>query len=246
MTEPMGELPSSSSEATDAARRSAGPLRERVLAILRAKHRLTPRDGWLLMLAGVAMIAAPGFVLSAVLSFLGYMLFETPPGFAAWFCIYLLLVSPVLVLEARRSRHGFFTFAAVDVDLRKDPDDLAELIVERARTHARSLIELLLWGPRALFAGLRAVAGWPQEGLERILPEAADVLTRMLTLDKAAQIKALADPGVEPLTLMPVLKWLDAHDYIGFSTRGDRVWVSSPAKAMFAQGRAGTLGYQSA
>jgi len=49
------------------------------------------------------------------------------------------------------------------------------------------------------------------------------------------KIAALAAPGTDPLTLMPVLKWLDLHDYIGISSKGDRVWVSSPAKKRFAE-----------
>ena len=47
---------------------------------------------------------------------------------------------------------------------------------------------------RAFVAGLHALRGVPQKGLELVLPEAADTLTLMLSIDGGVKIAALAAP----------------------------------------------------
>lgn len=206
--------------------------RDQVLDFMRRRHTIADTTAWTLLLGGGLVLIALGCLLSFFMMLLHASIAGWYEAFSVgtFFAGYLVLMSIWLVYFARSTRAGFFSFASTDVDLTRDPDNTAEYLIRRTRTHAATFVEYLMWAPRAFIAGLRGIRGKPQEGLERILPEAADTLTLMLSIDSGVKIADLALPGEDPLMLMPTLKWLDTHDYIGFSTRGDRVWVSSIAK----------------
>lgn len=215
--------------ADEQARRLAD-LRERVYATMLKRHTVDPQLAWALIGGGVVILFIVGVVFAFILSILSAILFDDGFGFRAWLLIYLVALVPLLIWQERRTRGGFFTFAQPDVDLTRDRDNLGEYLLERSKSNATAIVEGFMWAPRAIFAGVRAIRGIRETGLDLVLPEAADLLTLLLSLDGGVKIKDLAPPGQDPMQLMPTLKWLDAHDYIGISTRGDRVWVSTFAK----------------
>lgn len=211
--------------------------RERILESMRRRHSVTGKDAWLLILSGATVLFIFGWVFSFAAMIIHSIIagWENTWRMSAFFLLYLVVVALLLVLQERRTRGGFFSFASSDVDLRRDPDDKAEYLIERSKAHLGSLVEYGGWPGRALVAGIRGVLGIRESSLDTILPEAAEVLTRMLALDAGVKLTELAPSGTDPMHLMPILKWLDTHDYIGFSTRGDKVWVSSGAKKRFAE-----------
>ncbi len=211
--------------------------REAVLRSMQARHSVAGNDAWTLLLGGTVVLVILGWAVAFLLMIVHAMLagYENAWHTHTFFLIYLLVIAGVLFLQERSTRGGFFSFAASDVDLRRDPENTAEWVMSRSKTHLTSLLEYLAWPTRAWIAGYRGLRGIRQSGLDSILPEAAEVLTRMLALDVGIKLTELAPAGTDPLQMMPILKWLDTHDYIGFSTRGDKVWVSSPAKKRFAQ-----------
>ena len=208
--------------------------REAILRSMRERHALKPPLSYALLGGGLMLMLVFGVVLAVVLKFLGFFVFGLDFSVTAWLILYLVALVPFLVWTERRARGGFFTFASGDVDVTRDSDG-DDYLLERGAAHLNSAVNALLWPPRAFVAGLHAVRGVPERGLDLVLPEAADTLTLMLTLDGGVKIKDLVPADADPMGLMPVLKWLDAHDYIGISTKGDRVWVSSPAKKRFVE-----------
>lgn len=214
-----------------------GVARERILAALREHHTIKPQLAWALLLGGASLMLVIGVVLSFAMWLLSIVVVggDAAMGIRAWLVVYILLVVPVVVWVDRRARSGFFSLMSADVDLTRDVDNNGDYLLQRSAAHATSVMNVLMFGPRAFIAGLHALRNVPLRGLELVLPEAADTLTLMLSIDGGVKIAALAAPGADPLSLMPVLKWLDLHDYIGISSKGDRVWVSSPAKKRFAE-----------
>jgi hypothetical protein len=211
--------------------------RDQVLASMRKRHVLAGRDAWMLVASGGVVLFIFGWFV-AFSSMIAHSIlsgWDNSWRMSAYFLLYLLVVAVWLVIQERRTRGAFFSFASSDVDLRRDPDNSAEYLINRSKTHLATLIEYGAWPGRALIAGVRGLLGIRETSLDTILPEAADVLTRMLALDAGVKIVELAPAGTDPMQLMPILKWLDTHDHIGFSTRGDKVWVSSPAKKQFAE-----------
>jgi hypothetical protein len=206
-------------------------LREKVFTSMRKRHTIEHSLAWGLLLMGGAIIVFAGLVVAFVLAFIS---FNFGFGFSIrfWLIVYALFVVPLLIWQERRTRGGFFTLAAADVDLRRDPDSIGEYYLQRTQAHAVAFTEALLWGPRAFLAGLRSLRGIRETGLDLVLPEAADTLTLLLSMDGGVKIKDLVAPTDDPMRLMPVLKWMDQHDYIGISSKGDRVWVSSIAKKL--------------
>lgn len=215
----------------DADAQQLADLRERVYSTLLKRVTIEPQLAWGLLLGGAFILLAVSALLAFALSVIGAIAFGGEgPSFRFWFWLFLFASIPLIVWQERRSRSGFFTLAQPDVDLTRDRDNLGEYLLERSKSNATAIIDGLLWAPRAMVAGFRALRGTHSPGLDLVLPEAADLLTLMLTLDGGVKIKDLAPPGQDPMQLMPTLKWLDAHDYIGTSTRGDRVWISTFAK----------------
>ena len=211
--------------------------REQIYASLKDRHTIKPPLSYALLGGGLSLMLAIGVVLSLIVFFITAFMFNgSPLSFHGWLLLYVLAMIPLVFWIDRRARQGFFSFNG-DVDLTRDndADTTAEALLRRGAGGAQTLLNALLWPPRAFVAGLHAMLGVPQRGLDLVLPEAADTLTLMLTLDGAVKLVELAPPDADPMQLMPVLKWLDANDYIGIGTRGDRVWVSSPAKKRFVE-----------
>lgn len=213
------------------------PAHSAVLRSMEKRHHVEGNEAWTLVLGGGVVL----LVFGGVVSFLAMILHAILAGWEnAWrlqtfFVIYVVILLAFLFWRERQTRGMFFSFAASDVDLRRDPDNSAEYLMQRGRTHLSTLVEYARWPARAVIAGYRGLRGIRATSLDAILPDAADVLTRMLAYDVGVKLTELAPRGTDPAQMMPILKWLDTHDYIGFSTRGDKVWVSSPAKKRFVE-----------
>lgn len=205
--------------------------REQILASLRARHTIGTQLAWALLVGGAMLMLVIAAALSFVLWLLGLVI-GVGIGFSVWFILWLLVAAGVVVWVERRARNGFFSLMPSDVDLTRDDD--GGYTLERGAAGVTTFLNGLMFAPLAFVGGLHALRGVPQRGLEMVLPEAADTLTLMLSIDGGVKIAALAPPDTDPLALMPVLKWLDLNDYVGISSKGDRVWVSSPAKKRFA------------
>lgn len=221
--------PPAAASADEQTRRLAD-MRERVYATMQKRHTIDPQMAWGLMLGGAVILFFVGIVFAFMMAIVTAILFDEGPGFRFWLLLYLIVLVPLMIWQERRTRGGFFTLAQADVDLTRDPENVGEFLLNRSKANATALIDGFMWAPRAFLAGFRAIRGIRETGLDLVLPEAADLLTLMLSLDGGVKIKSLAPPGEDPMQLMPTLKWLDTHDYIGISTRGDRVWVSTFAK----------------
>lgn len=221
----------------DARAEALANARERIFAFLREQHTLQPQLAWALLVGGLALMLLIGVVFGFLMWLLSIVVVggDEAIGIRAWLFVYILLVTPVVIWTERRARSGFFTLYSADVDLTRDDDGRGEYLLQRSAAHATSFMNVVMFGPRAFVAGLHAIRGVKQQGLDLVLPEAADTLTLMLSIDGGVKIADLAAPGTDPMSLMPILKWLDTHDYIGISSKGDRVWVSSPAKKRFAE-----------
>ena len=225
----------SQSTPIDPTRRAAA--REQVLQSMRKRHCVVGNEAWTLLAGGTVVLLILGWVLAFALSILHAMFagWENAWRMSLFFLIYLIFVGTFLFFQERRTRGGFFSYSSGDVDLRRDPENTTEYVLTRSKKHLDSLIEYLSWPARAWIAGYRGIRGIRASGLDLILPEASEVLTKMLMLDAGVKLTDLAEPRCDPSQMMPVLKWLDTHDYIGFSTRGDKVWVSSTAKKRFQE-----------
>lgn len=211
--------------------------RQQILKSLQKRHYMTPNDAWPLLGIGVIALVIVSWVLGIVAMVLHAMLsgWESAWPTHRFFALSLLIFAVVLVIQERRTRGGFFSFAASDIDLRRDRDNTAEYFIRRSKTHLATFAEYAGWPGRAIIAGVRGLLGIRETSLDTILPEAADVLTRMFAIDEGVKIPVLAPPGTDPMQLMPILKWLDTHDYIGFSTNGEKVWISSRARKRFSE-----------
>lgn len=211
--------------------------RQQILQSLQKRHYLKPADAWPLLVGGGIVLIVASWLLglfSMILhaSFFGW---ENAWSVGRFFTLFLLVFVVWLVIQERRTRGGFFSFAASDIDLRRDREETAEYLIRRGKTHLATFVEYASWPGRAIIAGARGLLGIRETSLDSILPDAADVLTRMFALDEGVKIATLAPAGTDPMQLMPILKWLDTHDYIGFSTNGERVWISSKARKRFSE-----------
>ncbi len=91
------------------------------------------------------------------------------------------------------------------------------------------LIEIALTGRRLIF---EVVAGWRRRGkLGRIdVGRAAELLAQLDAADGGLPLAALLRPGEQIGDLVPLLRWLAGHEWLGVTADGQRVYLYSPGR----------------
>jgi hypothetical protein len=84
------------------------------------------------------------------------------------------------------------------------------------------LIEIMLWAPRMLTS---AIDRWRHSVSPNVLAEAASILAYLRHFSGGVRVDELPT-----LQHMPVLRYLVSRDWVGVSSKGDRVWLLQDAR----------------
>jgi hypothetical protein len=170
--------------------------------------------GWC-VLAVFAAATVVAVVLNAVFGGSGI-------GWRGWFTVFFLGMAGLLFWLQRRART---TDAAVASGA---GDAVAVSRVEQALLPPPGAsVSRLVWGPPALLAGFRGVVGARTRKEEAVFDRAV-----VLVFDLAREPGSIAVKGVlhppEDLTVFgAAVDWLEANDWIGQSTDGSSVFIST-------------------
>jgi hypothetical protein len=200
----------------------------RMLAELQQQYALRTGGGAIMILAGAGVILVAGVVLVSVLCFILWTWFETTwIGWFGWFFVYLLGMGIVMFREYKKSNVSFYDVETPDIDNPGDADSFGEYQMDRVSAGGAWMAHVVMWGPRALLNGITTVTGNQPTRFRGLLARAAQVVVQLYRSPDAMEIKKLVQLGENPARFREVLKWLDDNDYIGLSTDGKRVWLSS-------------------
>ena len=202
-------------------------VRRQVQEMLRAEDKVSFSGSLGLFLRGLGWCGAVGFLIATVLWLaLGNTGVGTYLGWTGWFVLYWVVL--IVVLVVRSSAEGKSDHKSYKVGSLTDDDDTpgghAAGDLE-ARTPFFAL--LMAWGPRALVDGAAGLRGKPNRRRNDMFKRAAQILTYLAKYSSGVPIKGLMRPPENMPVFSAALDWLEANDYTGRSSDGERMWITS-------------------
>lgn len=195
------------------------------------RHCLGVSGALLGIAVGSAVIVGGAWVVSGVAAWFAERLVSTQAAImVGWptFWIYLLVVTPLLVWRTLRTGGEFYEQQVLDSNLfHGKPSSYGSWAYRGDVASTALYIDLLFWGPRLLIDGIRRLAGRDVVKSAARLRRASFILAHLLRASEAVRAKALRIPDEPQDEFQRVLAWLERHDYVGISSDGQRVWISS-------------------
>jgi hypothetical protein len=195
-------------------------LRKQVQAMLRHEDSVSLRGSLGRLFKGIGVCILVGIVFATSLTFgLQAMLHRSPLGWFTWFWIYCVLLVVLMILVQRR-RHTEYVVAS----LTADP-------LEAMASPRRSpYLQAIVWGPKSVLDGISAVRGKWTATQNAKFKRAAQMVLEMSKYDGGVEVRALMHPPEDMAVFNEVIDWLDAHDYLGKSSDGERFWLTTIGK----------------
>lgn len=186
------------------------------------------------VVVGAGVIFGAGWAVSGLTAQIVRHLASMETGLAVgWpvFWAYLLVVAPLLVWRTIRTGGEFYTQQVIDSGAFEGKPSNHSEWEYRADVATTALFgDLLFWGPRLIVDGCRRLFGREVIRSASNLCRASYVLAHLLRSNEAARTKALKFPNEPADAFQRNLRWLEAQDYIGVSSDGQRVWMGSQVR----------------
>lgn len=143
-------------------------------------------------------------------------------GWSGWFLVAALVLGAVIVWLERRVRAA----EAMPQTGERDPasvsaDDYA------IPTPLGSMGNMLVWGPPAMLSGFRGVRARRTRRQEAIFDRAVVLVFELARQLGSIGVKALMHPPEDMTIFGAAVDWLEAHDWIGKSTDGSALFLST-------------------
>jgi hypothetical protein len=198
--------------AGETGRGASADSKRRIDAAVRNRERAFEMSVWTMLGCGSAAMLAIPLAIAAVAAKVphlagGHMMLATAIAFAAS----LALLIPALFWMERLTRGQWLE--------EETPGGVA------APVPVAGLLELLLWGPRTIFAALRRRR--QRVGNANVLTEAASLIAYLRHFPEAEGVGTNELPTIRP---QHVLAYLASRDWVGVSADGRRVWLRSDAR----------------
>lgn len=175
------------------------------------------------LLRGAAVCLALGIVLA--------ILFALAPGTSAigfkwWFLIYVLVVVALLFWYDRRPLTQSLAEARREAGAGLPHVESADAGGGGSPLSSR----LLSWGPGPLVAGLRGVRGRRNPREIKAFERASVLVLDLAKVDGGVPLKELLHPPEDMQAFGHAVDWLESNDWIGKSTDGNSLWLSSTGR----------------
>jgi len=191
-------------------------LRKQVQTVLIAEDRVSLAGSLGLFLIGLAWCLGVGIVLASLFWFLIDGL-----SWFAWFGIYWLILIPLLIWHEKTTRKDYVVASL------SDGSSASDAITDQFKLQTAGISMLLAWGPRQMLDGLAALRGRAGAAQNARFKRAAQAVLELAKHSGGVEIKGIMHPPENMPVFMWALDWLDKHDYIGRSSDGERIWISS-------------------
>lgn len=215
------------------ARRDTDVLATKANAMLRLQDAgsLAGSLGKLLMGAGVCF--AVGLLFASFMTGILYALFGSSGiGWSGWFLVYLIVIVPLLIWQERRSRENYLENAIDRVD--PNPSSYGESRLNRISIWVGVVASWLVWGPRALIDGSRGIRGRHSMARQAVFERASLLVADLALSPGGVGIKQLLHPPEDMRAFGTAVDMLDTHGWIGKSSDGGSLWLSSTVRAKLA------------
>jgi hypothetical protein len=185
--------------------------------MLRHEDSVSLRGSLGRLFKGIGVCILIGIAAATILTFgSSALLHHSPLSWFTWFWLSCALLAIAMIVVQRR-RHTDYVVAS----LTADP-------VEAMASPRRSpYLQAVVWGPKAVLDGVAAVRGKWTATQNAMFKRAAQMVLEMSRYDGGVEVRALMHPPEDMVVFNQVIDWLDAHDYIGKSSDGERFWLTS-------------------
>ncbi len=205
---------------------------ERILAELQRMYALKIGGGGVMIAIGAGILFAAGLIVSAVVAFLFWNFFDTSLiGWTGWFIVYVIAIVWLVRRERKLSQVTFFDDSHSNPSGAANPDDYENAELHPGAAASPRLADRLMWAPQALLSGIDTYRGEQPTRFKGLLVRASLVALQLYDSKDPIELKKLIHAGEPPAEFREVLKWLDDNDHIGFSSDGQRAWLSSKLRA---------------
>jgi len=150
-------------------------------------------------------------------------------GWIGWFGVYWLVILPLLILQERKSQPGYL-IESLSSHIDPNPSSGGEFLANRGRVGVAILGNMFMWGPRALLEGFSSIRGRPTAKRIALFKRAATMVLELAKYDGGVEIRGLMPPPEDMPVFTQAIDWLDKHDYIGKSSDGERLWITTIGK----------------
>ena len=143
-------------------------------------------------------------------------------GWRGWFVIGLVVIVGMLVWRETRT-------LAEDT---YDPGGLTESLPptgDRSTPAVQpgSFLSKLMWGPPAMLAGFRGITGMRTRRQAAVFDRAVTLLFDLAAEPGRLGVQTVLHPPEDMTTFAAAVDWLEANDWIGRSTDGAALWLST-------------------
>ena len=157
------------------------------------------------------------------------------PGFWGTFALASCVVVPLLLglhwLDRRKD--GDYFSDAVDGTAPDAPSSYGEYRLQSGRLAAAAYADVIMLGPRMLWAFFEWLAG-RQSGDAALRTAAAQVAVELLEAGEGLPVKRLIRLGRPAQEVTRCLRYLVAREWVGVSSDGRRAWLLTPARERLA------------
>ena len=156
------------------------------------------------------------------------------PGFGVTFLLAAAILVPLLVLLERRTRGEFLSDSVRGESTPWTASSYGEYELQSAKLAWIGYIEVALTGPRLVWEVIDSLRGRrPVDPPLRVA--AAEVVVELFDSGEGIPLQQLVRPGRPPAAVGHAVNYLVRRDWVGVSSRRDRVWLATPARERLAR-----------
>lgn len=153
------------------------------------------------------------------------------PGFWMTASLLAVVIVPVLMWYERRTRGEYLSDAVRGETSPYDASSYGEYQLQRAKMLSIGFTELALTGPRLLWTAIDRTGSAGDASVRKV---AAEVAVELLDAGSGVPVRQLVRPDRPAADVAAAVDYLAARDWVGLSSRRDRVWLTTPTRQQMA------------
>ena len=153
------------------------------------------------------------------------------PGLWMTASLLAVVIVPLLMWYERRTRGEYLSEAVRGETSPYDASSYGEYQLQSAKMLSIGFTELALTGPRLLWAAIDRTGSAADA---RVRTVAAQVAVELLDAGTGVAVCKLVRPDRPEVEVTAAVKYLAARDWVGLSSRRDRVWLTTPTRQRMA------------
>jgi len=208
---------------------------QRVVGELSADEKLGAASVGVKLLLGVPLCLLGPLFVTALLSSIEYRAHgEWLPGFGMTFLLVTAVLVPLLMLLERRTRGQFLSDSVKGESTPWSASSYGEYELQSAKLAWIGYVEVALTGPRLVLEAVGSLRGRkPVDPPLRVA--AAEIAVELFDAGEGMPLQQLVRQDRPPAYVWRAVSYLARREWVGISSRRDRVWLATPVRERLAK-----------